>query len=314
VVVTRADLEAALASLRASVGDPAHGVFGPRSTAWRLGGDLAVFVGGGRATLLQLAHPFVATAIADHSTTRRDVAGRFQRTFRNVFAMAFGDLEDAFTAARRVHAVHTRVHGVLRDAVGEYPAGTPYHANDIASLRWVHATLVDTVVVVRERLAGPLPPRDRDAFVREHNRFARLFGIPAALLPRDWAEHAAYVAEMLASQRLAVTPHAREMAAFLFGEGKTPLGRLVEAVTAELLPARLVDEFALTRRPALARPALAGLAAAARALPAEATLLPAHRDARRRLVGKPPSRVAAWVDRRLFHLALQTSRPGRSGG
>jgi uncharacterized protein (DUF2236 family) len=307
VVVTRDDLEAALASLRAEVGEPAHGVFGPASTAWRLAGDLAVFVGGGRAALLQLAHPFVAHAIADHSTTRRDIGGRFQRTFRNVFAMGFGDLDAAFTAARRVHAVHSRIDGVL-PAIGEWAAGTRYHANDVDALRWVHATLVDTVVVVRERLRGPLPARDRDGFVREHGRLARLFAIPDE--PRDWAAHAAYVEGMLASRQLTVAPCAREMAAFLFGEGGNALGRLVEAVTAELLPARLVDEFALTRRPALARAALAAIAAAT-ALPAAAMMLPAHRDARRRLAGKPPSRIANWIEQSLWRLAERASGGAR---
>jgi uncharacterized protein (DUF2236 family) len=311
-VVTRDDLEAALAELRATAGDPAHGVLGPASTAWRLAGDLVVFAGGGRAALLQLAHPFVAHAIDDHSKTRTDIAGRFQRTFRNVFAMAFGDLDDAFTAARRVHAVHARIHGVVPEAVGAYPAGTPYHANDATTLRWVHATLVDTTIAVRERLTGALSPADRDAFVRDHNRFARLFAIPVAMLPCDAAGHDAYIADMLASGRIAVAPCARDMARFLFGDGRGGLGRLVEAVTAELLPDRLAREFGLTRRPALARAALAALGAVTRALPASATLLPAHRDARRRLVGLPPSRVAAWTERTLFGLAVRTSRPNHS--
>ncbi len=305
--MTRDDLEVALAELRATTRDPAHGVLGPASTAWQLAGDLVVFAGGGRAALLQLAHPFVAHAIADHSSTRADIAGRFQRTFRHVFAMAFGDLDDAFEAARRVHGIHARIHGVLHDAVGAYPAGTVYHANDAAALRWVHATLVDTVIAVRERLVGPLPAHARDAFVRDHNRFARLFAIPAAMLPGDWAAHRAYVADMVASRRLVVAPCARDMARFLFGDGRGGLGRLVEAVTAELLPARLADEFGLRRSPAMARATLAAVGAAARVLPANATLLPAHRDARRRLVGLPPSRMAAWTERQLFGLAVRTS-------
>src|SRR5438874_13817965 len=99
VIVTRAQLDASLAALRETVRDPTHGILGPDSVAWRLGGDLVVFAGGGRAALLQLAHPFVAYAIDHHSRTRADVAGRFQRTFRNVLGMVVGDLVDAFNAA-----------------------------------------------------------------------------------------------------------------------------------------------------------------------------------------------------------------------
>jgi uncharacterized protein (DUF2236 family) len=68
--VTREQLEASLASLANEIRVPSEGILGPRSVAWKLGGDLAVFVGGGRAALLQLAHPMVADAVDHHSKTR----------------------------------------------------------------------------------------------------------------------------------------------------------------------------------------------------------------------------------------------------
>ena len=123
--------------------------------------------------MLQLAHPMIAYAIDHHSQTRADVLGRFQRTFRNVFAMVFGDLDDAITAARRVHAIHTRITGEIPIALGRYPAGTPYHANDADALRWVHATLVDTTLVVLERIGRRPRAVDADRYVTEMNRFAR---------------------------------------------------------------------------------------------------------------------------------------------
>src|ERR1044071_7954488 len=126
MVVTRADLEASLAALRGQISDPRGGIFGPRSIAWQIGGDLAVFLGGGRAALLQLAHPHIAYAIAQHSHTRADVAGRFQRTFRHVFAMVFGELDEALRAARHVHAIHARISGALPEAIGAWPAGSAY--------------------------------------------------------------------------------------------------------------------------------------------------------------------------------------------
>jgi uncharacterized protein (DUF2236 family) len=234
-IVTRADLEASLAELARGVQDPHAGILGPHSIAWQVGGDLGVFLGGGRAALLQLAHPFVAYAVEQHSQTRADVVGRFQRTFRNVFAMVFGELDDAMFAARRVHQIHTRIHGTIPIDVGAWRAGTPYHANDADALRWVHATLVDTTIVVREKLDGVLPTARKDAYMVEMNRFAALFGIPRALLPNSWADHAAYMTSMI--PRLAVAPVAREIAAFLLGRSgmvQPPLGRLVEALTASL--------------------------------------------------------------------------------
>jgi uncharacterized protein (DUF2236 family) len=106
VIVSRAQLEASLAALSAEVAEPRAGLHGPGSPSWQLERDAAIFLGGGRAALLQLAHPFVAYGVHEHSRTRDDVVGRFRRTFTHVFAMAFGPLDDAVTSARRVHALH----------------------------------------------------------------------------------------------------------------------------------------------------------------------------------------------------------------
>lgn len=311
MIVTRADLEASLSELCTQVRDPQEGILGPRSVAWRLGGDLAIFLGGGRASLLQLAHPMVAHAIDHHSKTRTDVVGRFQRTFHNVFAMVFGELPDALRAARRVHAIHSRIEGTFPAAIGGWPAGTRYHANDADALRWVHATLVNTTIVVRELLDGPLPPAIADRYIVEMHRFARLFGIPHALLSPTHAEHTAYMRAMLASDRIVVTPSAREMGQFLFGRApdraQPPLGRLAEAMSAHLLPPALVDAFQLRPAPRLVAAALGTFRAIHHRLPAVLTRIPAHAEALDRVTGRlaerGPSRLAAWTERQLFGLA-----------
>lgn len=309
-IVTWNQLEASLAQLRAHVTDPRAGIFGPRSVSWQIGADLGLFLGGGRAALLQLAHPFVAHAIDQHSHTRADVVGRFQRTFKNVFAMAFGELDDAFAAARRVHAVHAKINGTFAEAIGAWPAGTRYHANDVDALRWVHATLVDTTLVVREKLDGALPVDLKDRYVIEMNRFAALFGIPSALLPDSWAAHAAYVARMIGSDRLAVAPCAREMAKFLVGRGvahQPSLGRIGEAVTHALLPPRIAEQFDLRATPRRAAAGLAAFRLLYKRLPRSMTALPAAADAVRRLSGRGPSRFAAWTERQLFTLATRAT-------
>jgi uncharacterized protein (DUF2236 family) len=310
-IVTRTELEASLSELCTHVRNPREGVLGPRSVAWRLGGDLAIFLGGGRASLLQLAHPMVAHAIDHHSKTRTDVVGRFQRTFRNVFAMVFGELDDALRAARRVHAIHTRVEGTFATAIGGWPAGTRYHANDVDALRWVHATLVNTTIVVRELLEGPMPPAIADQYIVEMHRFARLFGIPHELLSRTHAEHSAYMRAMLASDRICVTPSAREMGQFLFGRQpgrpQPPLGRLAEALSASMLPPALVDAFELRPSPRLVAVALAMTRAVYRRLPPVLARIPAHAEALDRLTGRlaerGPSKLSAWTERQLFGLA-----------
>jgi uncharacterized protein (DUF2236 family) len=309
LIVTREDLETSLAGLRASVTDPAAGILGPTSITWQIGADLALFLGGGRAALLQLAHPMVATAVDQHSNTRVDAIGRFQRTFRNVFAMVFGDLDDAFIAARRVHAIHTRIHGALVDRAGRWAAGTPYHANDLESLRWVHATLVNTTVAVRELIDGPLPAAIKDGYLIEQHRFAALFGIPSSMLARTWTAHEAYIAEMIESRALAVTPCAREMASFLIGSnGAQPvLGRISELVSHALLPAPLAAQFGLRGAPRRTKLGLAAFAQVYRRIPRSIVAIPAYNEARRRLQGQGPSKWSAWTERQLFGLARRTT-------
>jgi uncharacterized protein (DUF2236 family) len=313
-VVTREELEHSLAQLASEVRDPHEGILGPRSVAWKLGGDLAVFLGGGRAALLQLAHPKVAYAVDQHSRTRADVVGRFQRTFRNVFAMVFGELDDAFAAARRVHMVHTRIHGTIPHQIGGWPAGTPYDANDADALRWVHATLVDTTIAVRERLDGALPTALKDTYIVEMNRFAALFGIPRELLPTSWLAHETYMRRMLDSDQIAVAPCAREMAMFLIGRAgpaaQPPLGRFAEAITATMLPRRLAHEFALARSrvsTASIAVALTAFAPMYRRLPRQMVAIPARSAAARRIKGQPPSRLASWTERQLFGLSRQVT-------
>lgn len=301
MIVTRADLEGSLASLVRSVHRPSEGIFGPDSATWRLGGDLGVFLGGGRAALLQLAHPMVAHAIDHHSRTRADVLGRFRRTFRHVFAMTFGELDDAIRAAHRVHHIHTQVQGELAEAIGSFAAGTRYHANDADALRWVHATLADTTIVVRRRLGAHLSRFELDQYTREMNRFAALFGIPDTLLPATWADHEAYMARMIPT--LAVAPCAREMATFLIGREsrvQAPLGRVTEALAAAMLPSALVEPFGLRRSDTIVAAAFAVGAPIYNRLPARVTAIPAHAAATRRLAGKPPSKLTAWAERTLF--------------
>lgn len=309
-IVTREQLEASLSELRTHVDDPRAGILGPRSVAWRLGADLGLFLGGGRAALLQLAHPPVAFAIDQHSRTRADVAGRFQRTFQNVFTMVFGSLDEAFVAARRVHSIHARIRGTIPIDVGGWRAGTPYHANAVDSLCWVHATLVDTTLALRELLDGPLPIVIKDTYIVELHRFAALFGIPRSALPGSFREHDAYMRKVFASDMLAVASCAREMAGFLLGRGvgaQPVLGRVGELVTHALLPAHLAEQFALRGAPARTRRGLAAFAACYRLLPRRAVMVPAMTEARRRLAGLPPSRVAAWTTRQLFGLAQRTT-------
>src|SRR5579862_1266319 len=132
--VSRKQFDQTLAHLRSQVADPRAGLFGPESVTWKVNRHNLLGIGGGRALLLQTAHPWVAHAVEQHSRFREDPHGRGERTFKAVGAMVFGDLEMAFRAARRVHAVHGRVKGELALRVGEFDPGTRYDANQVEGL------------------------------------------------------------------------------------------------------------------------------------------------------------------------------------
>jgi uncharacterized protein (DUF2236 family) len=285
----RIDLEREIEELERAVDDPRLGLYGPGSKSWEIGRESVLFLGGGKAALLQLAHPHVARGIEQHSRTRSDPLGRFRRTFDGVFRMVFGDLSDAFAAARRVHAIHSRVEGRLDEAIGPFAGGSPYRANEPEALLWVHATLVDTAIEVYGLVVRPLSYEERDRYYQESKRFARLFAVPDGVLPRDWAGFAEYYRSMIASETLTVGRAARELRRFLFDPGwrlQRPAFRWLEMMTAGLMPARLRREFDLcygNLERTVFHSSLLALRAAYPRLPERLRYVPAYRAACRRI-------------------------------
>src|SRR6266566_4365671 len=135
-LVSENDAAIALDFVRAESAGPVEGIFGPASLTWRIDREAIVFLGAGRALLLQLAHPWVAAAIAEHSRTLSDPIGRFQRTFNTTLTLMFGTTTQAIAAARRLHRRHAGICGALTESSGPYSVGSAYRANDVAALRW----------------------------------------------------------------------------------------------------------------------------------------------------------------------------------
>src|SRR5215470_17081313 len=183
-MVSQSDLEAALDFVQTRAAGSVEGIFGPASITWRIDKEAVIFLGAGRALLLQLAHPWIATAITQHSRTLADPIGRFHRTFNAMFTIVFGTTEQALAAARRLHRRHAQVSGTLAEAVGPFAAGSRYEANDFAALRWVHATLIDTALVAYQLVCPPLSAEERERYWTEARQFAAFFGIPQDALPQ----------------------------------------------------------------------------------------------------------------------------------
>lgn len=294
MLVTEADFERQISRAAALSPDPRAGLFGPSSIVWRVSRESIVFLGAGRAALMQLAHPYVAHAIDQHSATRTDPLGRFNRTFLNVYGMIFGDLDFAMAAARRVRRVHDRIHGAIDEDVGRFARGHHYRAHDAEALYWVHATLLDTAIQVFEIGHGPLSSAERDEYVREVARFAWMFGIPDELIPTDWASFQAAMERVTDSDTIEVGRPARETARFLLSAPPSlvfgPAVRAYRSITAGLLPPRLREAFGLPwgRADRLAYAAsVAAVRASYRRLPLRLRVVPDYIEATRRIQGKP---------------------------
>jgi uncharacterized protein (DUF2236 family) len=244
---TRVELEKHIAAVGRQMGRPIEGVFGAESVTWRINRESALFLGAGRAALLQLAHPWVVAALDEHSSVLDKPIARFHNTFRIVFTMIFGTSDQAFRAARSLYQLHTQITGNMPAAVAGYAKGSRYEALQIPALVWVFATLIESAVIAYECVMPPLSAEEREAYYSDQKILAGLFGIPGNSLPADWAGFEAYVGEMFASEALSVNERARHMAhRIMTGAGSwIHVPRWYQALTAEWMPPRFREEFGL---------------------------------------------------------------------
>jgi uncharacterized protein (DUF2236 family) len=218
-------------------GDAAgRGLFPPDAVIRRVDGESVLLVGGGRALLMQLAHPLVAAAVAEHSGFQADPLARLQRTLEASFVIVFGTTEQARAAAAGVRSVHERV------------VGPGYRADDPTLLMWVHATLVDTALRVHQRFLQPLQPADAERYYEESTVVAELLGVPLAAQPSDLGEFRDYVRACVASLEVSETARrlARDVLHPRLPWPVAPVAELARQITAGLLPAPLRDQYGLS--------------------------------------------------------------------
>ncbi|MGC2637881.1 MAG: oxygenase MpaB family protein [Acidobacteriaceae bacterium] len=298
-LVSGSDLESLLGVIAAETPDPRAGIFGPGSVTWTINRESAVFLGAGRAALLQIAHPWVAAALAQHSSLLGDPIARFHNTFRVVYTMVFGTLGQALTAARRLHTLHTGIQGELPESVASWPRGVHYEANEIDALRWVYATLVESAVLAYEWVL-PLAANQREEYYQHSRIMAALFGIPAAALPADWSAFAAYTGEMMTRPHvLGVTPASRTLAqAVLSGAGAwIHPPHWYRALTAAWIPEPLREAFGLCLDSRAANRARRWLLPVYLTLPPMMRFVGPYHEALARLRGRNPGLVARATNR-----------------
>jgi uncharacterized protein (DUF2236 family) len=226
----------------------------------RIHRERVLLVGGQRALILQLAHPAVAAAVAEHSDFPAGAMERLRRTLDLTLASVYGTPEEAAAAAASIRAVHDRVTGMAGDR--------PYAANDPTLLLWVNATLIDTTLLVYERFVRRLDEAERRAYYDETRASAVLFGIEHAVVPSDLDAFRRYVRSMLHGPELRAGEQGMRL---VHGVLYPPLpwrwrlpATVVRRLTVSLLPDRIRRMFGL-RAGLLARLTLAASSRASRA-------------------------------------------------
>jgi uncharacterized protein (DUF2236 family) len=234
-------------------GDP--GLLGPGSVSWLLFADVATFIGGIRALILQAAHPEVVAGVGDHSRYREDPLGRLSRTSAYVTATTYGAMPEVEAAVAQVRRIHRMVSGVSS-------RGLPYDAADPGYSAWVHNALTDSFLVAHQTYGKlRLSANEADLFVFEQTRVGVLLGSDP--MPTSADELSNWIGR---HPDLAPSPEMREAVDFLTDPPLEPglkIGYkiLMEAAVATL-PRRVLAILGLTKTPGAVtagRVAIAGL-------------------------------------------------------
>jgi uncharacterized protein (DUF2236 family) len=134
------------------------------ATLRQIAGEALSLAGGGRALLLQLAHPAVGRGVVEHSDFATRMMDRFHATMTFVYASVFASPDEFAAVRRQVNRAHAPVRGTAREGQPAYSAFDPHLQ------LWVASTLYATMMQLNERVFGPLSESSREAVYREFTR------------------------------------------------------------------------------------------------------------------------------------------------
>ncbi len=272
-------------------GDDAGGYFTDRSMIRTVMRERALALSGPRALLMQAAHPLAVAGLLAHSGSLDDPYVRLARTAQVMNTITFGPRNEADRLTRRVRAMHRAVRGRLPQAVGIFPAGTPYRADDPRLLLWILYSLMDSATVLYRTYVGRLSTAQRADLWEDYKVVGRLFGLATAAMPDSLDDLDGYAHQMLIGDELHVGPWARRRAREIVLEPPVrplarPLVETVNFITIALLPDRIRSEYGfMALPPATVRRALVGAGALyirrglLPVLPDQVRLMPAARRA-----------------------------------
>ncbi|RDI41760.1 oxygenase MpaB family protein [Nocardia mexicana] len=142
-----------------------------------------------RAVGLQILHPVIAAALAEHLHTR--LWPHKRRAVHQIIRIAYDDRD----LSRIIRYGHEHVKG--RDN-----RGARYHALHPEVFHFQHATYVDALFTSIAAFAGPLSDGDRERLYDECCGWYRRYGVSARHMPDTWDEFTDYFADACARLKL----------------------------------------------------------------------------------------------------------------
>ena len=214
----------------------------PESVLSRFAPESAYLLGGGRAILMQLAHPGVGHGVARHSNFAANPLGRLNGTLTYIYALSNGTDAQLAKVREMVHAAHAPVKApAAKD--GSHPA---YSARDPKLQLWVAATLYDSAMQIQQAIFPPLDEETAEELYRDYARLGTELGMPEHLWPATRADFAVYWSGTL--EQLRVDPPVHGVARELLAAKHAPLWMraampLIRLVTVGLLPEHVRTMF-----------------------------------------------------------------------
>ncbi|MGH3653544.1 oxygenase MpaB family protein [Glutamicibacter sp.] len=205
----------------------------------RIAPEAGLLLGAGRAILLQLAHPQIGRAIAEHSDFAANPLSRLIHTLGYIYALSNGTAQQQRKIIAHVDAAHRPIRAT-RDNRG--PA---YSALDPRLQLWVAATLYDSARVIAGQIMDE-NKADLEALYLQYARLGDALQMPSSYWPRDLNDFEQYFAQNQAA--LEVTNQTRALARELFEARHAPwwirIGMpLMRDVTIAQLPASVREGF-----------------------------------------------------------------------
>ncbi len=236
--------ERLLADLSNCYKEETIGFFGPESMTWKMYREPSILLGSSRALLLQIAHPAIADGVKNYSNFQKEMAGRAHRTFTSMIRIWFGDKKTAINSAKRLYNIHSMIRGTAVWEIEDETIYKPYCAADPDLLFWVLATMIDTTLVITEKIKGKIPEAEKNQFFEESKITAQLMGIPLADYPENLESFYLRYNGIINGKTLWVGKSAAAISKAIFSV-PYPIRRFLQLIAGGFLPPNVSSQFGL---------------------------------------------------------------------